>query len=256
MKTYCLSFALLILALNFSFGEIKNGYAKGISSARESLKGLHALLQHEKEITLSQKKIIEAKIKEVVNYIAYYELTENLLKQFRLMASDLYNEIDTIKDRQGRPTDVYIKFIPKEQARVQAWGITNIAQVTGDNDAYYSEYGEHSVSVKVWIVSKALEVLSHELGHVKYQVPNLASYLEYHKMNYRPSITEANNIGHDPDDKSGKNAAAFAKKYRENYYRYWKNGHNNQFQSPLVLMENIKKEVQLETMVADPLARL
>jgi hypothetical protein len=255
MKTYCLPFAFLILALNFSFGEIKNGYAKGITAARESLKGLHALLKHEKEITSSQKKMIETKIKEVVNYIAYYELTENLLKQFRLIASDLYNEIDTIKDRQGRSTDVYIKFIPREQTRVQAWGITNIARVVGDSDAYYSEYGERSVSVKVWVVSKALEVLSHELGHVKYQVPNLASYLEYHKMNYRPGITEQNNIGHDPNDTSGKNATAFAKRYRENYYNHWKNGHN-QFQSPLVLMENIRKEVHPETMVADPLARL
>ena len=255
MKTYCLSFALLILALNLSFGEIKNGYAKGISAARESLKGLHALLQHEKEITSSQKKMIETKIKAVVNYIVYYELTENLLKQFRLLAPDLYNEIDTIKDRQGRPTDVYIKFIPREQANVQARGITNVAQVPGDNDAYNSEHGERSVSVKVWIVAKALEILSHELGHVKYQVPNLASYLEYHKLNYRPSVTEPNNIGHHPNDRSGKNAAAFAKKYRENYCSYWKNGHS-QFQSPPVLMEKIRKEVQLEAMVTDPLARL
>ena len=53
-----------------------------------------------------------------------------------------------------------------------------------DKDAYVSEYGPFSVSIKVWIVTRALLVLSHEFGHVKYQVPNLASYLEFHRTHY------------------------------------------------------------------------
>lgn len=255
MKTYCLFVALFMFTLNFSSGEIKNGYARDINSVRESLKGLYALLLDENKMTASEKRIVESKVKELVNYVTYYELTENLLEQFRLIDSGLYNEIDTIKDRHGRSTDVYIKFIPAEQARVQAWGITNIAQVTGDDDAYRSEYGERTVSVKIWIVSKALLVLAHELGHIKYQVPNLASYIEYHRLNYRPGIAEPNNIGHDPNDKSGRNAASCEKEFRENYNEYLKNGYH-QVESPLDLVENIRKEVRHETLAAGPLAML
>ena len=57
-------------------------------------------------------------------------------------------------------------------------------QSSDDKDAYQSEYGKFTVSVKVWIVPRALLVLAHELGHVKYQVPNLASYFEFYKKHY------------------------------------------------------------------------
>lgn len=254
MKTYCICIALSILALNYSFGEIKNGYANGINSARESLKVLCALLLEE-DLTAAKKKTIKTKIKEVVNFITYYELTENLLRQFKTISPELYNEIDTIKDLKGRHADVYIKFITEEESRVQAWGVTNVAQASGDTHAYHSEYGERTVSVKVWAVNKALLVLAHELGHVKYQLPNLSRYVEYYKTTYRPGFTESNYIGHGPNDKSGKSASAFESKFRENYTRYLKNDYN-QVESPLALVKKIQKDVLSGMLTGHPLASL
>jgi hypothetical protein len=212
MKTSCLSIVLVILSFNHSYGELRNGYTDGINSARVSLKVLYSLLHNDTKMNAAQKKAIEARLKDVLNYITAYELTETLLAQFRLIAPQLYDQIDTIKDRRGRMTDVYIKFIPGEQANVQAWGVTGITQVTGDPDACLSEYGESTVSVKIWIVPKALVVLSHELGHIKYVVPNLARYVEYHVRNYRPGTTESNHVGHNPNDASGESAEIFEKK--------------------------------------------
>jgi hypothetical protein len=118
-------------------------------------------------------------------YIAYYELTEQLLAQFRSIAPDLYHEIDTIKDDEGRSTDVYVKFMPEEEMKVSVSGTTNIAQAEEDGNAYHSEYGAHTVSVRIAIGKKSLGLLAHELGHVKYQVPYLVSYVKYYNMHYQ-----------------------------------------------------------------------
>ncbi|HMG93346.1 MAG TPA: hypothetical protein VK589_24985 [Chryseolinea sp.] len=242
MKTFCVGFALLMVCSNFSFGKIKNGYALHVEHARESLKALQTLLDETALVTNAQRKLAEARIKTLVNYISYFELTENLLQQFRLVAPDLYNEIDSIKDRQRRPTDVFVKFIPPEEANVQAWGITNINFVPEDRDMYKSEYGDGTVSVKIWIVTKALLVLAHEFGHIKYQVPNLANYREYYANTYRPGFVEPNWIGHDKADDSGRSADLYAKKFLREYSDCLKNG-SVRAQSPIALREVIRKRV-------------
>ncbi len=255
MKKYCLLFSISILIFINVSGEIKNGYEKEISSRRLSLKGLHDILRVNNNLSLSEKKKLKDKIKSLIDYISYYEITENLLKQFKIIAPDLYHEIDTIKDSQGRITDVYVKFIPKEQARVQAAGTTSLAHAAGDRNTYSSEYGEGTVSVNIWIMSKALWVLSHEFGHVKYQVPNLTSYLKFHRDHYISKITDPNYVGHNSNDPSGKNAISYDHKFNANYIDYLRKG-NNHVVSPLALIQDIRKRVQLEMLDIYPLAGL
>jgi hypothetical protein len=176
-----------------------------------------------------------------VNHISYYELTENLLSQYQIIAPRLFSEIDTITDRLGRRVDVYVKFVPLDATEVKAWGITQVSQMENDKDAYVSEYGPFTVSIKIWIVSRALLVLSHEFGHVKYQVPNLASYLEFHKMHYRESRT-LTFIGHSPNDPSGQCANQFGHIFKKTYANFLKKG-NQRTESPAVLLTRIKKSL-------------
>ena len=109
-----------------------------------------------------------------------------------------------------------------------------------DKDAYLSEYGEFTVSVKIWIVSKALLVLSHELGHVKYQIPNLASYMNFHKKCYKDE--RSNYIGHNPHDPSGKTAVQTEKLFRKEYAYFLKNT-NEKIQNPVILLTKIRKSM-------------
>jgi hypothetical protein len=256
MKKYCLCIALSFAALTSSFAEIKNGYAAGISSAYMSLKVFKSMLQDDHGLTPAKRKAIETKLKEMVKYITYYELTENLLGQLKVISPDLFYEIDTISDRQGRRTDVYVKFISEDEAPVQAWGLTGISQVAGDEDAYLSEYGERTVSIKVWVVDKALLVLSHELGHVRYVVPNISSYVNYHVSNYRPGSTVPNHVGHNPNDLSGKSAAAFEKRFKESYYSFYLKSGRARTDSPLALLNKIRKDILAKMLDTSPLARL
>jgi hypothetical protein len=243
MKPYCLSLALLVFALNPSFAEIRNGYAVGINAAFASLKVCSSALREDHHLPSFRRKALEAKVRELVKYITYYEVTENLLKQFKVISPELYHEVDTIKDRNGEITNVYIKFIPEDEASVAAWGVTRIAQAPGNANTYISEYGERSVSIKVWTVSQALLVLAHELGHVKYIVPNLAAYKKYHTENYRPCAFESNHVGHNGDDPSGKSALNFEKRFKASYSNcYFKKG-VFQKDSPPVLVNKIRKNI-------------
>ena len=159
-----------------------------------------------------------------------------------MIAPDLYAEIDTIRDGKGRPVNVYIKFVPINSTELQAWGTTYINQSETDSVAYCSEYGEHAVSVKIWIVNRALVVLSHELGHVKYQVPNLVSYLEYYKEHYSPNVDEYDILGHKPDDPSGRSAIQFERRFRKEYSNFLKMG-SEKIEDPMAIMDAIRKNI-------------
>jgi len=220
-------------------GEIKNGYDHEILNVQESLKTMTVMLHKNSDWTYAERKMITAKIMYLKRVLMYYELTENLLVQFKTIAPELYHEIDTIRDKKGRPVNVYVKFIPHSASNISAWGATYIDQVQGDADAYRSSYGPLTVSVQIWVVSKALLVLAHELGHVKYQVPNLASYVVYHRAQYTGSNI-VGTIGHDLGDRSGRSAERFEKIFTRSYARYAK-GSNRRFQNPVGLLSRIKK---------------
>ena len=233
MKKYSVIVIICFLMLNSAWAKLRNGYERDIHYMRERLKN------YNNNLSASERRNVKACINNLIAYQSYYELTEELLKQFKRISPSLYNRIDSIKDAKGRFTDVYVKFIRREEAVVMAGGITRMAQSDEDKHACFSEYGKHSVSIKIWICSKALLVLSHELGHVNYQVPNLETYTEYYKREYSSLSTESNCVGHSAADLSGRNATAFEKEFRKDYV---KKG-NARVESPLVLMEEIKRKV-------------
>jgi len=237
----CCLLLTVMFASSLAFAEIKNGYEDEIVAMKASLKKLIEIINEQNDLTISQRKKIRTRISLIENDISYYELTKCLISQFKIVAPELYAEIDSIKDKKGRAINVYIKFIPQDETKVKAWGTTYIEQQKTDKDGYLSVYGANSVSIKIWIVGNALLVLAHELGHVKYQVPNLASYLEYYKSHY-PTANILDYIGHAPGDPSGTSAITFEKRFKKEYAGYLKTP-KEKFQSPLVLIEWIKKNL-------------
>lgn len=241
LKQYCVLFIIFFFTIDSTFGKIKNGYEGDISGMRESLKNLNAILAENMNLSGPSKRKIAFKINLLISNISYYEVTENLLSQFKIIAPDLYNEIDTIRDSKGREVNVFVKFIPTDASAVKAWGTTYMRQVENDRDAYLSEYGSLSVSVKIWIVHTALLVLSHEFGHVKYQVPNLSSYFEYYKKNYFGVMNNINDLGHNPNDPSGKSANRYEKLFRRDYAYFLKA--NQKIENPVALVEKLKRNL-------------
>lgn len=246
MKATCLWILLLALCSGLASGKIRNGYAG--EEAKVSLKVLQAAVSS-RSLTSTQRHTFNARIRSLIDVITYYELTKILLQQFREIDPDLYQEIDCIKDRKGRPTDVYVKFVPHAKTQYQVLGTTNVCQSSADADLYSSEYGDGSVSVKVLIVSKALLVLAHEFGHVKVQVPTLAEYLSFYNATYRRNETELDLVGHDYNDLSGRAADACAKHFLSRYPNLFKKGSTVPV-APNAIEVKVRREI-IETIEMD-----
>jgi hypothetical protein len=242
MNKYGIFFIFYFVTISNVFGEIKNGYEKSNFQTRESLKNLLFILAQSNDISASQRRRIKSRIDRLEGDILYYELTENLLNQFRIIAPMLYNEIDTIKDNKGRAVNVYVKFVPEDATEVKAWGTTYMDQVEDDLDAHRSEYGDFTVSVKIWIVSNALKVLAHELGHVKYQVPHLASYFKFYKKHYGSGIGNRHFMGHGTNDPSGKSASKYENMFRKEYSSFLKM-QKGKLPNPVWLVESIRRNL-------------
>jgi hypothetical protein len=240
MKIYFLVCISLIVFLSNLFGEVKNGYEKDYVALKMSMQSLQDILRGE-GLSAVQRKDIKDRIKLLIDYMAYYQITDTLLRQFRAISPELYNEMDTLKDSRGRIIDVYVKFAPKDEARYQAAGLASFQHALNDSKTCVSEYGVHSVSVRIWIVNKALWVLSHEFGHLKYVVPNLESYVQFYRKKYRKGPSDSV-LGHLPDDPSGKMALAFEHRFGQSYGRYLRRA-SESVASPLVLINPIRRNI-------------
>lgn len=221
MKVYLLIGSLLILILHNLFGEVKNGYEKDIASFSCSLQGLKNILSNNHYLSTKEERKIKAKIKSLINYMVYYEITDKMLKQFKSISPDLFYEMDTLRNCKGKIIDVYVKFIPKWQAQFQGAGMASFEQASNDFNSCNSEYGESSVSIKIWAGYNTLRVLSHEFGHVKYLVPNLKTYVEFYRKKYTTPLSNFT-LGHSADDESGQTALVFEQRFRESHARYLK----------------------------------
>lgn len=241
VRKYFLNALFILLTCHGVYGEIKNGYGD-IREAKESLRVLRAMLVEAGNLNLAKRRKIEENIGSVEHYISFYELTDDLLSQFKVIAPELYAQVDTITDRLGRQVDVHIQFVTAFSTEIQAEGSTYINPIHNDKDACQSEHGTSTVSVKVWVVPRALEVLAHELGHIKYLVPNFASYLNFFKSHYHDR-TEINSAGHDWDDPSGQSAIQFAKRFQKNYSKFLKSSIRRPH-DPSTLLARLRKETK------------
>ena len=213
MKNYLLVIGILFLMLGDLFGEIKNGYEKDIEGVRMSLRSLKTMLSVTKDLTAVERRKINENIRSLINHLVYKDVTDDLLKQFKFIAPDLYNAVDTLKDGSGRAVDVYVKFFPKEYS--PSSDFVAVMPAEDDVNRCDSEYGVGTVSVKIWFKSNALLVLAHEFGHVQYVVPHLASYLEFYRRIYWQILPDVS-LGHLWGDPSGKNAVAFERRFCQN----------------------------------------
>ena len=239
MKTYALSLTLCLFLVFPSIAKIKNGYSFDIYGARESLKKIKLLLKEEKNLSIFQRISMYSKMERLTEFIIYFELTDKLLGQFRTISPDLYSEIDSLTDRKGRNVDVYVKFVPEKKMPHGLAGTTNVAQDTNDPEAYFSEYGIHTVSIRIRAEKKSLHLLAHEFGHAKYQVPNLAAYMEFYKQYYLANTFKAESVGHNDNDASGRQARAYSQIFKENYLTFLRTA-NPKIQSHLALIQEIK----------------
>ena len=242
-KTITLFILIQCIALNTAMAQIKNGYESEINGMRASLTRLTDVLRNpDTNLSFFKRSVMKSNIHKLEEYIAYFELTEKLIEQFRSIAPVLYQQIDTLNDRAGQRVTVYVKFVPEKEMQLGADGTTNIDQCSYDKNTYQSEYGLRTVSVKISSVTRSLFLLAHELGHVRYQVSNLAEYIEYFKLHYQNDTFNSRYVGHNSNDRSGHTAMEFENLFREQYFGYTRTT-GEEIGNPLALLHSIRKHL-------------
>jgi len=240
MKTHFFILSFTILFCN-SFASIRNGYEGNIQGYNDSLQMLKLRLAEHQHLSHNGDNKLRREIKELINLICHYQLTEQLIDQLRVISPDIFYELDNIKDKRGRSTDVVVKLISKEDAKIQLAAASFFTQSSIDEDAMKSVYGIYSVAVDVWLTDQSLFLLCHELGHLSYVIPNASEYFQFYNKFYRVRLANLSYIGHNRFDKSGKAAKAFEARFRKNQSEYaslW----DRKAESAYVIMRRIRQE--------------
>lgn len=220
MKTYVL--LILILAAGITaHSKIRNGYECEIQTARDGLRALEALWETRTHLPLHARSTIKAEIQRHKTFILYHELTDRMLLQFSIIAPEMFHEMDTLHDARGRLVDIYVMLTPPESMSGSVAASNNLP-MDGDRDTYHSKYGIHTALIIVVAGKNALELLAHELGHLSYQVPNVASYRAYYEETYDHDRLQSEERGHNATDPSGQKALLFKKLFYLKYQQFRK----------------------------------
>ena len=224
MKTSVLvALILLCLGLNQkSNAKIKNGYKIKLAEIEIRIFNLENLIYGESNPEKKRKlnDWIKQAYKMQKELRVYHQKTEALLVRLQTVDPELFNEINTIKDNKGNEPTIYVK-IECDLGMPTLLGATNVAHCSDNPDMYKSEYGINTVSVRIADLSETqnLRILVHEFGHVRYLVPNLASYTDFYKKAY----DDTNVIGHGPLDPSHRSVMNTLKSFNKTYSEYKSN---------------------------------
>jgi hypothetical protein len=224
MRTIYFILILSFISLSNLLAKIKNGYVDENESNRSSLEKVKFLLANDISASFGERLKMKLAIDDLTNAITCYALTEELLSQFRIISPGLYQQIDSLKDKRGRQTDVYVRIVTRATAQVKLRAATFFKYGMGDEDACYSKFGANSVSIDILVDNNALFLLSHEFGHVRYVLPNIKVYAIFYDKQYGKGKVDLNFIGHSRHDESGKYANAFQKRFLRDKQFYVENG--------------------------------
>jgi len=204
-RIFIITLAIVCLGVNQqTYAKIRNGYQQELKAVQLKLDYFYAMDKG----TLSKAQRTKLKKRLKITYSKAASIQKNhakthaLIEMLRLIDPELYYEINSIKDSEGNETDVYVKVVDNLGPIIE--GTTNLGHSLDNPNVYNSEYGDHTVSVRIARVNPRTDLLNlvHELGHVRYQVPHLAEYTEYYKKVYQKRYYKGIEFGHLPGDPS------------------------------------------------------
>ena len=216
MKLLFIITLLVCLGVNQEiYAEIKNGYDNEVKKAQKYISDFNVITAFNAVPFEKLKKYMQGTHATVEKMHENHAKTRELIEKFRMIDPGLYHEINTIQDREGNETDVYIKVV--DDLRPDLQGATNVNHSVDNPNVYSSEYGDYTVSVRVSYKNLiwALRILVHELGHVRYQVPHLAEYTAFYKRFYNTNI-----IGHRYNDPSHQSVQETLKTFKASWKGY------------------------------------
>jgi hypothetical protein len=243
---------LWLFAIEVLHARILNGYGPQLATNKQCLENLRLLLLRNDSLSAEQRRGVKSKVVDLIDFISLHETTEETIRQLGVVSPGIFGLGDNLRDRKGRPTDIYIKLVHRDRSRIPLAGANLLWQHVLDKNLSVSEYGDLSASIEIWVDCNALLLLSHELGHMIYIVPNLATYVDFYNYAYA-RMTDISYIGHKHRDPSGKSAENFAKQFCSDWKTY-RRLRGVKLESPLSRLAAIKKYLKNEMVSWENLA--
>jgi hypothetical protein len=243
-RTGLVALLLWLFAIEDLHARILNGYGAHLNNNKQCLENLRLMLLGSDSLSSDQRRRLKSKIADLIEFISLYEITEEAIRQLKIVSPKTFCLSDSLKDKQGRLTDIYIKLVHKERSRIPLAGANFLWQHAYDKDLSVSEFGSQTASIEVWIGCNALLLLSHELGHLFYIVPNLAIYVAFYNHAYSQA-EDINYVGHKHQDSSGKSADNFMKQFYSDWKAYRRLG-GLKLESTSLRLAAIKKQLKNE----------
>ncbi len=223
MNSIVLVVSLIFLVACDGFARIRNGYERQIQAAKSALHTIKLRLTNANNLSAQERNALETEVQRLASLVSCFELTEELIARLERISPAIYWDVENVTDKKGRPTDVYIKLVPDTRSRLNLKAASFVKQAIDDADACCSEHGPYSVAIDVCIRDNSLFLLCHELGHIKYIIPNLAAYKQFYRRVYgQPKYSNLPYIGHNRQDKSGLSARKFEHSHRKDMVDYKK----------------------------------
>jgi hypothetical protein len=201
-----------------------------LKKAEQSLLNLSNLLDNVSNANSDEQyyriKSHYQRAKQSLKYVhTFHSMTAELINTLWTMHPSFCDQINNIRNHNGLVTDIYISVIPKDRMKRNQFGTTNLDQTKDDPHTYQSSFGPNTVSVQIRACSdeQMIQLLIHELGHVKYQVPNLSAYMDYFHTTYQ-HFRSTDSYGHKKDDPSNLSVQKEMRSYQESMKRRRKPG--------------------------------
>ena len=200
-------------------GKVINGNRVNANMLKQAIDNLSSVLakadKSDKKYpgALSRLKDLQ---KQLVLNLKSQEKVDQLFATIISVDPELYYALDTIRDELGNQTDIFVEADQSLFRRTRGvYGITNIDQCSCHPGIYQSKFGKKTVSVIIDAHFRSLQALVHEFGHVRYQVANLRSYIEFYRDHYSKDDKEKGHLPHDPSHRAVVDTVeVFRKKWR------------------------------------------
>jgi hypothetical protein len=142
---------LWLFAIEVLHARILNGYVTQLTNNKQCLENLRLMLLGKDSLSTEQRRRVKSKITDLIDFISLYEITEEAIRQLKIVSPKIFYLSDSLKDKQGRPTDIYIKLVYEERSRIPLAGANFLWQHAYDKDLSVSEFGAQTASIEVWI---------------------------------------------------------------------------------------------------------
>jgi len=196
---------LLITGPTYLSAKIVNACHCELEDANKSFKHLERLMKTPQEDHELRRKtyMYYRKVKTKVKRLeTCAKRTDELLTSLLMEHPELYYEVSGLYDKIQASVDIYVEVDGITALPEDVFGMTSWSRQKDKPDSPESVYGPGTVRIQIKSCTKGKMVryLVHELGHIKYQVPNLVEYQKYYEQSYQSTCTE---LGHKCDDPSG-----------------------------------------------------